>query len=194
MLANPVETKARQPEHRAGTGRSDEDLLGALTWYVAQTHPRKEEWAVQHLHYQGFTTFFPRFVRQQVRRSQFVRTLTPVFPGYVFVAFDRDHQPWTAIRSTRGVRRLVGGSSGTPQAVPAAAMNLLLERCRAGIMVNQFGDLKPGDLVRINAGPLAERIAQVQSLSPDGRVSVLFDMLGCSNAVDLDLAALSPVF
>ena len=71
---------------------------------------------------------------------------------------------------------------------------LMLEGEWKLILDGQTHFAKPGDLVRINAGPLAQRIAQVQSLSPDGRVSVLFDMLGCSNAVDLDLAALSPVF
>lgn len=194
-MTSTHEISAAQRGNRClGDPSAEEDLFAQFTWYVVQTQPRKEAWALQHLDHQGFATFFPRFVRQQIRRSQFVRTLDPVFPGYVFVAFDRDRQPWTAIRSTRGVRRLIGPNSGAPQAVPAAAMSMLFERCRGGIMVNQLDDMKPGDQVRINTGPLAQRIAQVQSFSPDGRVSVLFDMLGCSNQVEVELGALSPVF
>lgn len=161
-------------------------------WYVAQVQPRKEAWAVEHLQRQGFRTFFPRFYKQQVRRSQFIRTLVPVFPGYIFVAFDLDRHPWTAIRSTRGVTRLVGASVGAPQAVQSATMALLFQRCRDEIMIDQFGGLKPGDQVLINAGPLAQRIAEVHSLPSESRVALLFDMLGFSNLVEMDIAALSP--
>lgn len=161
-------------------------------WYVAQTQPRKETWAAEHLQRQGFRTFSPRFFKQSVRRSQFVRTLAQVFPGYIFVAFDLDRHPWTAIRSTRGVTRLVGASVGAPQAVPSATMALLFQRCRDEIMIDQFGGLKPGDQVLINAGPLAQRIAEVHSLPSGSRVALLFDMLGFSNLVEMDIAALSP--
>ena len=162
-------------------------------WYVAQTQPRKETWAAEHLQRQGFRTFSPRFFKQSVRRSQFVRTLAQVFPGYIFVAFDLDRHPWTAIRSTRGVTRLVGANVGTPQPVPSEVMSILFGRCRDEIMVNQVGELNPGDQVLINSGPLAQRIAKVQSLSDHGRVSLLFDLLGASNVVEMDIAALSPV-
>lgn len=162
-------------------------------WYVAQAQPRKEAWAVQHLQRQGFRTFFPQFYKQQVRRTEFVRSLLPVFPGYIFVAFDIECEPWTAIRSTRGVSRLVGARGGIPHPVPPAAMDMLFERCRDEIMVNQFGELKAGDQVLINTGPLAHRIAEVHSLTAEGRVALLFDMLGSSNLVEIDMAALGPV-
>lgn len=162
-------------------------------WYVAQTHPNKEEWAVQHLRQQGFETFFPRFRKREIRRSTYCERLKPVFPGYVFVRFDLATQPWGPIRSTRGVRTLVGPRLGQPQAVPEPVMNYLFRRCRAEVMISLVDALQPGDLVQINTGPLFNRIAKVATLKSSGRVALLFEMLGTTNSIEMDLSSLSPV-
>lgn len=165
----------------------------ARRWYVAQTLPRKESWAIQHLRHQGFSTFFPRF-RQQVRRKTGAQLcLVPVFPGYVFVAFDPNRDHWSAIRGTRGVRCLVGSKGGLPQSVPRPVMDHLFTRCREEVMINLVSDLKPGDMVQITSGPLSRRIAEVHSLTERGRVRLLFDLLGCSNSLDVDISCLAPV-
>ena len=162
-------------------------------WYVAQTHPNKEEWAIQHLRQQGFETFFPRFRKREIRRSVDRVSLKPVFPGYVFVRFDLAQQSWWPIRSTRGVKTLVGPRFGQPQAVPEPVMDYLFQRCRAEVMINLADALQPGDLVQINTGPLFNRIATVAALPASGRVALLFDLLGNTKAIEMDLASLSPV-
>lgn len=165
----------------------------AAAWYVAQTLPHKEQWAIQHLRFQGFETFFPRFRCRELRRSVPRVTLKPVFPGYVFVAFDAEGLSWPSIRGTRGVRRLVGPALGRPQSVPKLVMELLFARCSGEIMTALLEEIRPGDKVQINSGPLFRRIAEVESLSPGGRVSLLFDMLGCTNSIEVDRSSLSPV-
>lgn len=166
---------------------------GACRWYVAATHPRKELWAIEHLAQQGFATFFPRFRKRQTHRRRVETTLSPAFPGYVFVAFNRDENGWTSINSTRGVRRLVGPTHSRPQPVSTRAMDLLQKRCRSEIMVNLLEDPRPGDLVQIQNGPLATKIAKIESLDDKGRVSLLFEMMGSERSMTLSIGDIGPV-
>lgn len=165
----------------------------AARWYVAETHPRKELWAIEHLARQGFATFFPRFRKDPARRQRDGAVLSPAFPGYVFVAFDQAMHGWGSINSTRGIKRLVGPTPNRPQPVPQPAMELLQKRCRDGIMVNLIDNLKPGNWVRINTGPLANKIAQIESLDCKGRISVLFEILGSHQVITLDRGDVGPV-
>lgn len=162
-------------------------------WFVAQTHPRKEMLAVEHLARQGFATFFPRFRFNQIRRRRSDTVLKPVFPGYLFVAFDLSSPGWTSINSTRGVRRLVGSRLGRPQPVPANAMNLIRKRCRGEIMVELLDQLHPGDLVQINTGPLANRIARVERLEEGERVALLFEIMGTEQVITIDQGSIGPI-
>lgn len=57
---------------------------------VAEVYRGKEQLAVSHLCRQGFSTFFARFKRRDIRRSIDRTILAPVFPGYVSVLFPAD--------------------------------------------------------------------------------------------------------
>ncbi len=184
---------ANDPRHGQLTTKERPATAAGLRWYVAQTHPSKEEWAIQHLRQQGFETFFPRFRKREIRRTADRVSLKPVFPGYVFVRFNLAEQSWWPIRSTRGVKTLVGPRLGQPQAVPELVMGYLFQRCHAEVMTDLAGALQPGDLVQINTGPLFNRIATVAVLPSSGRVALLFELLGTTNAIEMDLASLSPV-
>ena len=165
----------------------------AMRWYVAQTLPRKELWAIANLQRLGFKTFFPRFRQLVPGRTRPQARLSPLFPGYVFVAFDAAQHHWTSIRGTLGVRQLIGPAQERPQPVPTRTMNYLLARCTGEVMMSLLDDLKPGDVVQINSGPLFRRIAQVQSLPKEGRVRLLFEMLGASHSIEVETSTLSPV-
>ena len=55
-------------------------------WYVVQTQPHAEAKAVSHLLRQGFTTYFPRCLKQRRHARKIETVAAPFFPGYVFVA------------------------------------------------------------------------------------------------------------
>lgn len=173
-----------------------DSLSGTLSserWYVAEVYRGKEQLAVSHLGRQGFSTFFPRFKRRDIRRSIDRTILAPVFPGYVFVLLDLETQNWSSINSTRGVKKLVGSTLFQPQRVPPQAMALLQQRCRGGIMVDLVEQFAPGDLVQINTGPLAQRIAKIESFDADDRVSLLFEIMGSDHTIKVDRASIGPV-
>jgi transcriptional antiterminator RfaH len=162
-------------------------------WYVAATHPQKEQVAAYHLERQGFTTFLPRFekVRRHARKVDTI--LSSLFPGYIFVSFDVDAQPWHSIRSTFGVRHLVGPNPSRPQTVPRDVIDMLQARSEQGVINKTLHHLRPGDEVRVINGPFAEHIAKVESLSDRDRVNLLFHILGAEKSVQLPQAHVGPV-
>ncbi len=161
-------------------------------WFVAETLPRKERIAEINLGRQSFASLCPRMrtVKRHARRVENV--LTPVFPGYVFVRFDPRRDPWRAINGTLGVRRLLAADSAKPIPMPAYAMQQILERCEAGLMTRLVDEFEPGAKVRILAGPFADQLAEVESLSGFGRVRILLQILGLATPVTLSQASLAP--
>lgn len=183
----------RSTSNSAGLEAGRPEQQDLLRWYVAQTHPRKELAAIEHLARQGYATFFPRFRFSQTRRQRCDTILKPVFPGYVFVAFDASSPGWTSINSTRGVRRLISSGFGRPQPVPTSAMDLIRKRCRGEIMLELLDELQPGDLVQINTGPLANRVARVEHLADGERVALLFEIMGTEQTITIDRGSIGPI-
>lgn len=183
------------------SGRSTEVLDGGLgsrpdgaqRWYVAESVPGKEQLAIDNLKQQAFHSLCPRFrtLRRHARRIDTV--LAPLFPGYVFVRFDKVADAWRSINGTRGVKQLICSDRGTPQAMPERTMTELLSRCDDGIVVPLRDDVRAGQTVRVVAGPFADRFARIETMDARGRVRVLLDMLGGTVPLRLGLDSLAPV-
>ncbi len=147
-------------------------------WYVAETCARMETQAQQHLERQGFVNFCPRFRKTRRHARRMEQVLAPVFPGYLFVRFDPQRDPWRSINGTTGVKRLIGGTGSRPRSMPAPAMQALLARCSGDVISGLFTALVPGQPVRMLSGPFANLLAQVEHCDERGRVRVLLDILG----------------
>ena len=59
-------------------------------WYLAQVKPQSSQIAERNLHRHGFETFLPRHNVIGKSSGRFVTQPLPLFPGYIFVAFDID--------------------------------------------------------------------------------------------------------
>lgn len=86
----------------------------ASAWYCVYTRPQLEELAVRHLGFQGFETFLPKMLRPYRGADR----MRPMFPSYLFVAFDRASTAWRTIHSTIGVKRLFSADPEHP--IPVA--------------------------------------------------------------------------
>jgi transcriptional antiterminator RfaH len=163
-------------------------------WYVAQFRPNAGAIAMRNLRRQGFGVFAP-FEEVTIRRSRgFSRGRKPLFPGYLFVAFDPQMSGWRAINGTLGVRRLVSFSDERPAQVPDALICGLMERCDPAGRLLPPSDLEAGESVRITAGPFSEYIATVERMTPGQRAWVLLDIMGKCTRVAVprrDLRAMS---
>jgi len=189
-------------------------------WYCVESLPGAERTARDRLQAQDFTAYLPLYgvkVRHQCRRAEARIVVRPLFPGYLFVAFDRERDQWRPIASTRGVKRLFGTTPELPTPLPDAAMALMLRTASLQSVVPQATlealeagkitpaqaaaaldvpsrspqpPLTPGTTIRIITGPLAGSSATVK-WSDSRRVAVLFGLLG-QRSLSMPRAAVEP--
>lgn len=149
-----------------------------MTWYVAHTQPRGEEIARLHLQRQGFDVFLPR-CRKQVRHARRVSEVTaPLFPRYLFIGFDPERQRWRSVNGTHGISYLICDRE-YPVPVADDIIEGLKARCDDGDIVPLLGrQFAPGESLRIESGPLADKIGVFQHVDEQQRVTLLLQLLG----------------
>lgn len=146
-------------------------------WFVAQLKPNARRIAQRNLERQHFVTFHPEELGTRRRNGRFAAARVPLFPGYLFVAFNAARGGWRAINSTPGITRLVSfGQSPAP--VPAELIEGLRRRCSADGLLAEAPLPRPGDDVRLTSGPFADFIARVERVTPERRIWVLLDLMG----------------
>ncbi|MEE8275766.1 MAG: transcriptional activator RfaH [Alphaproteobacteria bacterium] len=158
-------------------------------WYVAHTQPHGEPRALANLLRQGFEAYLPRFRkwRRHARRTE--RVPAPLFPRYLFVAFDEATARWRAIHSTFGVHHLIC-TGDAPAPVPPGVVDDIRAREEDGfVSLGRLAAYKPGDPVRIAAGSLCDRIGLFERMDERERVVLLLEMLGRQVRVALPLDA-----
>ncbi|MFC6689571.1 transcription termination/antitermination protein NusG [Jhaorihella thermophila] len=152
------------------------------TWFLAQLKPNSARIAERNLKRQGFMTFLPLEDLTRQRGGKFVTRTRPLFPGYIFVAFDAARGLWRKINSTQGVTRLVSFGR-EPARVPLDLISQLMLRCDTHGKLLPPKLVKPGDQVVITQGPFADFVAEVEQIAPDRRVWVLMDLMGSQTRV-----------
>lgn len=163
---------------------SADDVSGH--WHLVQLKPNCLRMATHNLQRQGFKTFCPLDEHTRRKGERFETQVRPLFPGYVFVRFDPETTPWRSINYTYGVSRLVCFQPYRPARVPCELVSGLMRRCDETGRLLPPATLKPGDQVKVTAGPFADFIATVETLLPERRVWVLMDILNRPTRVALD--------
>lgn len=161
------------------------------SWFVAQYKPNSARIAERNLRQQGFCTLLPREEKTRRVRGKFITAPAPLFPGYIFVAFDKTDAPWSAINATYGITRLVSFGK-EPAEIPSPLISELMARCDATGLFQPTAKLQEGDLVRVTKGPFAEMIATIETLESDQRIWVLMEMMGANTRTAIDASALRP--
>lgn len=161
-----------------------------FAWYCVETHQRCELTAILYLKRYGFETYLPLCIE---RPGQIP---APLFPGYLFVAFQRSESGWRTIHAKRGVKRLISSNAETPTPLPDGAMDRL-RQIVGTTNVLKIGDaladeqLTIGDTVTIGIGEWSSRPAIVSQVARD-RVKVLLQAMGTEIEVELDRTDLRP--
>lgn len=146
-----------------------------IDWYVAAAVPRKERFAIANLQNQGFTTFFPLLHKQSGRHP--AKSVSPLFPGYIFVGLNPQRIRWQSINGTFGVRYLVGPRGALPHAVPSTIMDELFHRFPQGVMPTPDCRFQRGDRVDVISGSFAGIPAKFEEMLTQNRIKVLLDWL-----------------
>jgi transcriptional antiterminator RfaH len=156
-------------------------------WCCARLESRREGVAQHFLKLAGYEVYIPRIREQRVRRHRRVEIVTPLFPGYCFVAIARQ---WRSARWSIGVMGLIMNGEH-PAKVPDPVIAEIQARERNGaIELPKPPGLKPGDRVKILRGPFETHWAIYAGMRPHERVEVLLSLLGAQQRVTLPRSAI----
>lgn len=146
-------------------------------WYVLHSKPRKEEFLLDQLLSHGFEAYCPLLRVAPVNPR--ARKRVPYFPGYLFVRVDLTLEKASSLQWMPGASGFVA-FGGEPARVPEGLIPTLQARVEA---INVAGgetlhELRPGQPVRVTAGPFAGYEAIFDARLPGSeRVRVLLFLL-----------------
>ena len=146
-------------------------------WFILQFKSNSHHLAAKNLNRQGFETFLPLHETTSRRLSRFINTSKPLFPGYMFIKFDRAESEWHKINSTYGVSRLITFNS-ILKSIPTTFVDHLKKRYDLSGKLIPVKKLKKGDQVTVLTGPFANFIATVEKYEADQRIWILMDLMG----------------
>ena len=166
------------------------DLL--KKWFILQFKPNSHRLAERNLHRQGFESFLPLHEVTKHKYNRYVSDLRPLFPGYMFVAFNPESGPWSQINCTTGVSKLVSFGD-QPSPVPLDLISGLILRCDVGGKLLPPKQLKKGDTVQLLTGPFANYISKVETIDAKQRVWILMEFMGEITRTSVDSDKLKTV-
>jgi len=146
-------------------------------WTILQFRPNAHKLAERNLNRQGFETFLPFIEATKYKNKQIISTHRPLFPGYMFVAFEKEDTPWHKINCTYGVSKLLTLNSA-PYLVPNTLIADIMARCNQARILLPQKQFSKDDTVRLVSGPFDNFLATVESIDENQRVWVLIDLMG----------------
>lgn len=166
----------------------------AASWYAVCCKPRQEAVAEENLLRQGYHVYLPRLRGTRRRKGQWVDTVEPLFPRYLFICVDAAVHSIAPVRSTRGVAGLVR-QGGVPAIVPEAVMAAIMQRADAdsGLHRNDSPLFRKGETIRLVQGPLAGLEGVFSEEDGERRVIVLLELLGKTNRMKVERDWVIPV-
>lgn len=157
----------------------------AQDWFVLQLKPQGLNRAEENLMRQGFESFCPKRIESILRRGRRSAKRVPLFPGYLFVAFDPGSRGWTSLHATRGVARLIVTDIRKPTPLPSSFMAGLMARCDDQGVLGAPPCLAQGDRIRLLSGPFADTVASIEKLEDGDRIRILMDLMGRQTPISI---------
>ena len=159
-------------------------------WFILQFKSNSHHLAAKNLTRQGFETFLPLHDTTSRKLSRFISTSKPLFPGYMFIKFDRAESQWHKINNTYGVSHLITFDS-LLKSIPTKFVDSLMKRYDLSGKLLPIQKLKEGDQVKILKGPFANFIASVETYESEQRIWVLMDLMGRTTKIQIPSDALN---
>ena len=160
-------------------------------WFILQFKTNSYHQAAKNLNRQGFETFLPLHDITTRNASRFISATQPLFPGYMFITFNKAESKWHKINNTYGVSRLVTFNNML-KPIPTTFIDHLKVRYNKSGKPLPIKQLNKGDKVKVLTGPFADFIARVEKYETDQRVWVLMDLMGRDTKIQTASDALQP--
>jgi len=164
------------------TWPQDESILRfSGLWWVAHTKSRNEKALAQDLVGRNISYFLPMTWKVRRSRGRTVRSLLPVFTGYLFFCGDENER--LEVLRTNRVAHLIEVSD-QPRLLDELAQ--IEKALRAGVPLVPHKFLKAGQHCRVTAGPLADLRGIVVRTKNTTRLVLQVDILGRATSVEID--------
>jgi len=142
-----------------------------IFWYAVKCKSRQERIAELHLKRAGIITFYPQIKEPKIVRRRRQICINALFPGYLFAQFNVEHDYRLVIYS-RGVREVVSFGP-TPAIVDEEMIQAIKDRMCNGYVTIPEAAFMPGQVVRIQEGPLRGVEAVFERHIPEYQRAVL---------------------
>lgn len=159
------------------------ERLNPTAWYLLQCKSRQDSRAEEHLQRQSYTIFRPQLATERLLRGKLQPVIESLFPGYLFIQLSHEDN-WSALRSTRGVSRIVSFNQG-PATVADHVIENLRTRCSERLPDKCF---QPGDKVQIMQGPLSTLEGIFLAMDGNERVNILLQLLSREQRIRVPLS------
>ncbi|MFC1738642.1 transcription termination/antitermination NusG family protein [Planctomycetota bacterium] len=160
-------------------GKSIREFPGL--WWVAHTKSRNEKALANDLIGKQTNYFLPMCWKIRRQRGRKIRSLLPLFSGYLFFCGDENDR-LGALRTNR----LANIIEVEDQQKFLKELLQIEQAIRSGAPVQPHKYIKEGQLCRVTAGPLANLRGIVVEAKGTARLVLKIDMLGQAASVEID--------
>jgi len=141
---------------------------------------------VRNLNQQKFKTFLPLCSSSSRQNSNFMDTRKPLFPGYMFVEFDRSNTDWYKINNTYGVSKLITFNSNL-KSVPKQYITDLVQRYDSSDKELSHMELEAVDQVKVLNGPFTNFISIVETVNANDHIWILMYLMGRKTKIEANV-------
>ena len=150
-------------------------------WWVAHTRSRNEKALAQDLIRRDISYFLPMTWRVRRRKDRTMRSLLPLFTGYLFFCGEEGER--LELLRTNRVANLIEVKD---QAKLLNELSQIEKALRAGAPLTPHKFLKAGQRCRVIGGPLADLHGIVVTTRTATRLVLQVDILGRATSVEID--------
>ena len=164
---------------------------GSSAWIVVNTHPHREQMAVDHLRRQDFEVYCPMLLKRRSHARRVSAVLRPLFPSYLFVGVDATLRRWRSVLSTYGVRSVARNGDELSFLDDAFIQNLKAREVN-GAVVRPANPYRVGQKVCISSGPFDGIIATIIEMDERDRLVVLLNLMSRGIKVKVNSDCVAP--
>jgi len=194
MAQDSIREKALEKEEKERLNLKTQKQTGQRGWYVIHTYSGYEEQVAENLKQRIesmgmkdkiFKILVPKEKQIEIKNGRRKTVEKKIYPGYVLVEMIVTDDSWYVVRNTPNVTGFIG-LGVRPTSMSKEEIDRIQKRM--GVDEPKYKiEFKPGDLVRINDGPLKGFEAKVTEIDEDkGKIKVLVSMFGRETPVSLD--------
>jgi transcription antitermination factor NusG len=171
-------TDSRSPE---------EPRARSAGWLAIHTRHQHESLVARSLAYKGLEVFLPQYTTVRKWSDRTRELSAPLFPGYVFLRGEPEHQ--LRILTTSGVLGVVG-FAGVPAIIPEVEIEAVRQTLSRRVHIEPHPFLNCGDWVRVKDGPLEGLEGILVRKKTQFRLVLSVQLLQQSAAVEVDVWAI----